>query len=118
MASPRKRRQGSTPSRAEDPNNRTLNDHSGGGKNGGCITDGSVSKHFLSLRDSHHVSDLVVPIVMWHAPPRHPVTCMAVSPAHSHIVTGDANGRLVIWEVFTPVTESSNSSKEVRKRLG
>eukprot|EP00945_MAST-04E_sp_MAST-4E-sp1_P001878 g1878.t1 len=41
---------------------------------------------------------------------------MAVSPAHSHIVTGDANGRLVIWEVFTPVTESSNSSKEVRKR--
>ena len=58
------------------------------------------------------LSDLVVPIVMWHTVPIHPISAMALSPSKKHIVTGDVGGRLIIWDVVVTSSSSSENKTE------
>ena len=68
-----------------------------------CMEASSSRKRKLGSFDSKEnakLSDLVVPIVMWHAVPVHPISAIAISPSGKYIVSGDVGGRLVIWDLL------------------
>lgn len=55
--------------------------------------------------------DLSIPVAVWHAPPSHTASLLAVSKYGKYIVTADAaSHQCVLWHVKPPVVDGAVST--------